>query len=218
MEKIPKIKFVSFEKFAIKTEQKENPSKMPFLSYFLPGHNDVSNNSINKIVKEELSRLFKESSINKELFKVKQMRQFLKNSWQRDSFLYFNGTYFPHRWVDTKGQARPERESFVLLMYGKKIKKEGIESIYKRSLVDNQETVLAMGEGGLYFPDHDNKTLFISRGIVCQGNSFSEEKIDNKITEMHKKIFGEEIKVITLTQPSETTPLLKTNIMINWKN
>lgn len=212
MEKIPEIRFVPFERFAVKAELKENPRLMPYLSYSIAMPDEENKNIVNNLIKEDLERLFEESEMNKTLLETKPMRQFLKTTWQRDSYLYFNGTYFPWRWVDTKGQSRPEREAFVLSMSGAK-ENVNLESVFKRVSKDTDEAVLAMGEGGLYFPDHDNKTLFISRGIVSEGNPFSNEETDKKVKEMHKKIFGEEIEVEVFPQPDDT-PHLDTHFSI----
>jgi len=212
MEKIPGIRFVPFERFAVKSEQKENPRSMPYLSYSLAHPDEENKKIVNNMIKEDLEKLFKESSVDKDLLELKPMRQFLKTAWQRDSYLYFNGTYFPWRWVDTKGQSRPERESYVLLASGLK-ENINFESILKRYSKNTNEAVFAMGEGGLYFPDHDNKTLFVSKGIVAEGNPLSSEETDIKIKEMHKKIFGEEIQVETLTNP-DNTPHIDTHFSI----
>ncbi len=214
-EKAPEIKFVPFERFAVKTEQKENPRQMPYLSYSLAMPDENTRNIINNEIRKDLDQLFKQSSMDKILIETRPMRQFLKTAWQRDSYLYFNGTYFSWRWVDTKGQSRPERESFVLLMAGAKSysRDKSLESIIKRTNTDTNEAILAMGEGGLYFPDHDNKTLFVSESIVSEGNPFSKEETDNKIKEMHKKIFGEDIQVEVLPSP-DGTPHMDTHFSV----
>ena len=203
MDKAPTIKFVSFERFAIHSEQKENPRKMPYISYSLASPNEEDRNIVNNIIKDDLENLFKRSSVNKSIIEIKPERQFLKTSWQRDSYLYFNGTYFPWRWVDTKEQSRPEREAWVLSASGVK-ENVNLGSVFNRVMENKEEAVFAIGEGGLYFPDHDNKTLFVSKGIVAEGNPLSEEITTKKIKEMHKKIFGQDIQVETLSQPNET--------------
>lgn len=206
---MPVIRFAQFESFAIEAKNKESPREMPYLTFSLALPNEESRNIVNNLIKEDLNRLFGESQVDKTLLETKPERQFLKTTWQRDSYLYFNGIYFPWRWVNTKGQVRPEREAFVLSTQGMN-ENINLENIYKRVLKDGQEEVLAMGEGGLYFPDHDNKTLFISSAIAPKEKS---SELDNKIIEMHKKVFGNDIEVCILPSP-DTTPHIDTHFSI----
>ncbi|MFA5773360.1 MAG: hypothetical protein WC908_01655 [Candidatus Paceibacterota bacterium] len=60
MEKIPEIRFVPFERFAVKAEQKENPRLMPYLSYSIAIPDEESKNVVNNLIKEDLERLFEE--------------------------------------------------------------------------------------------------------------------------------------------------------------
>jgi len=212
MEKDPTIKFSSFENFIVKTEQKENPRKMPYLACSGVTATKEQQTMVNSALHLDLQRLLQESSTDKEIINIDPSRDFLKTAWQRDSFLYFNGVYFPWRWIDTKEQNRPEREAHVLSFMGLK---EGLapDTYRKRIFKDINEGILAIGEGGLYFPDHDNNTLFISDGIIAEEGFLSKEELDNKITNTHQKIFGNDIEVMILPRP-ENTPHIDTHVTV----
>jgi hypothetical protein len=210
--KMENMKFSSFEDFAVKTESKENPRNMPYVVCSGIAATREYQEMMNNDLRNDLSRLLKESSMDKEIIEIEPARDFLKTSWQRDNFLYFNGTYFPWRWVDTKGQNRPEREAYVLSLMGMK---EGLkaESYTRRIFKDVQEGVFAVGEGGLYFPDHDNNTLLISDGIIAEEGFLSKEELHEKIKETHKKIFGNNINIGILPRP-DNTPHIDTHLSV----
>ncbi|MBI4087102.1 hypothetical protein HY416_03960 [Candidatus Kaiserbacteria bacterium] len=211
MERPPAIRFSMFEDFAIRTERKENPRTMPYVLCSVSAFSG-QRERISRMLKDDMERLFRESSTQKEVVTVEPAREFLQTVWQRDSYLYFNGVYFPWRWIDTKGQNRPEREAYVLKMMGMK-DSVSLEKVLPRILTDRDEGMFAMGEGGLYFPDHDNNTLFISRGIVAEEGTLSEEELTKRLTDMHKHIFGDDIDVTVLPQP-DTTPHLDTHFSV----
>lgn len=212
MEKIPEIKFTSFENFILRSERNENPLDMPYVSCSVSTPSDERHKDINEMLHEDLNRMFKESGVDKEIIGKEVRRDFLKDVWQRDKYLYFNSTYFPWRWVDTKGQVRPEREAYVLKVSGRK-DSLNTEALFKRLSKDDHEGVLAIGEGGLYFPDHYNKTLLISRGIISEYGNLSDQDLDRKIKEMHMTIFGDDIKIGILPQPNNT-PHLDTHLTV----
>jgi N-dimethylarginine dimethylaminohydrolase len=197
------IKFGSFENFIVRTENKENPRKMPYLTCSLASPNEQSRQENIEMMSKELSRLLEESNMEKEIVKLEPSRDFLKTAWQRDNFLYFNGNYFSWRWIDTQGKNRPEREAHVLNAEGVKSMSPNI--YMPRIQKDKQEGVMAIGEGGMYFPDYDNNTLFISENIMGDKGNLSKLDTHNKITEIHKKIFGEDIEVNILPSSGITT-------------
>jgi N-dimethylarginine dimethylaminohydrolase len=196
-----RFKFPSFDHFVIRTEQKENPRRMPFISCSITSESWQTN--FNNQLRNSLRELLQTASVNKEVINTEPSRDFLRTAWQRDNYLYFNGVYFPYRWIDTKGRNRPEREAYVLSRAG--IKEITIDT--GRFFTDRNEGLFTVGEGGIYFPDHDNNTLFISDGIIAEEGSLSQKELYEKITELHKKIFGENIEMIILPQPDNTNHL-----------
>lgn len=212
MEKEPAIKFTSFENFIVKTEQKENPRNMPYLACSATASDGEGREMLNNALRNELRRLLKLSSMDKELVEMEPGRDFLKTAWQRDAFLYFNGTYFPWRWIDASGQNRPEREAYVLNAMGFK---DGVnvEKLFSRIITDAHERVFAVGEGGIYFPDHDNNVLFISKSIVTEEDITPKEGVYEKVQTIHEEIFGNDIQTIILPHP-RYTPHLDTHLSV----
>lgn len=193
-------RFSSYENFKISSESKENPQSMPYISFFLPPSPNEGD-AIDDILSSDI-KLIKEANLGKIILKPEPFRKFLKTTWMRDNFLYFNGVYFPWRFIDAKGQNRAEREAFVIGEMG--IKDVPIDAIKKRMFTDSQEAILAIGEGGLYFPDHENKNLFISEEIICEDGIKGKEAVYEKIKEFHYKIFGDDIQITILPSPDNT--------------
>ena len=214
-EKMPTVKFSSFENFIVKIEKHENPRQMPFLSYFAASHDQQD--TVNDFIKEDLEKVLQESSMDKELVSINPTRTFLKGAWSRDSFLYFNGVYFPFRWIDCNGNNRPEREAYVLktgLAVGE-MDFPGIDSekVYRRMFTDREASMFSIGEGGLYYPDHDNNTLFISNGVVVENGIYSMKEHYQQIKDLHHAIFGKDINIIIFPCP-ENTPHIDTHLTV----
>lgn len=206
MEKEPTIKFSAFENFIVKSEQKENPRNMPYLTCSVTVPDGEKQEGINNALRNEVRRLLKTSSMDGELIEMEPARDFLKTVWQRDAFLYFNGTYFPLRWIDASGQNRAEREAYVLSAMGFNDRID-VNKLIPRIVTDARERVFAVGEGGLYFPDHDNKTLFISKGIVTEEENLPKESVYETVQNIHSEIFGNDIQTIILPHPESTSHL-----------
>jgi len=210
-----RFKFPSFEHFVVRTEQKENPRRMPYITCSAASvHGENARRDFGTAIEEELIHLFQQSAMDKKFITLEPQRKFLETSWRRDNFLYFNGVYFPYRWVDTQGRVRPEREALVLDISG--IKETKGEHYMPRILTDLKEWTLAVGEGGLYFPDHDNNTLLISEGILEDRGvgPLMKKKFHGKIEEIHKKIFGDDIQIIILPQPDNGSSHIDTHISV----
>jgi len=192
-----RFEFPSFEHFVVRTEQKENPRRMP---YIVCGITMESwQKDFNNQLRNHLRTLLQTASINKEVIDTEPNRKFLQTAWHRDNYLYFNGVYFPFRWIDSKGRNRPEREALVLNEGSWKDIKE--DSYRNRILTDINEGLFTIGEGGIYFPDHDNNTLFISDAIIAEEGNLTQQELHEKIIEIHKKIFGDAIEILVLPYP-----------------
>ncbi len=212
MEKDPRVKFTSYEHFIVRTEQPEEPREMKFLTTYAADRQGMESES-NRLFREELERLIAASGAEKQIASIEQKRVFLKRAWQRDAYLYFNGVYFPWRWIDTKGQNRPEREAYVIdkmnLKPGSKVPRFPL-----RVETDSDEGILAIGEGGNYVPDSDNKILLFSSGAIGDMGAYSKEELEQKAIGLHQSIFGADIEPIMLPKPADHLPHIDTHVSI----
>jgi hypothetical protein len=187
-------RFALLEDFLVKTEQKENPRKMP---YIYLSNQQITEEGIS-FGAQKIAELI--SSMGKEVVTMNEVRKFLKNGWPRDNYLYFNGIYFPYRFLDGEGRYRTEYEALVT---NRNFKNE--LEFSKTSRIHKYDPIIAVGEGGGYFPDHDNNTLFVSKGIIINKKRDTEYELDDKIKRLHRKIFGDNVNIIIIPSPEGTS-------------